>query len=661
MLYPRDPSLDPQLVWKGKDEQDAQDLAVPVVPVYIQEKIHPQALIEDLRAQAVGARSEPQAELFADFNGIDFEHYIEFYQHGQHWTNRMILGDSLLVMASLAEKEALKGKVQMIFMDPPYGIKFGSNWQVSTRKREVNDGKVADLTRQPEQLRAFRDTWALGIHSYLAYLRDRLVIARELLADSGSVWVQIGDENLHLVRSVLDEVFGSGNFCALITFAKTVGSTSELLPGTVDYLLWYAKDLKLVKYRTLFREKELGGAGVTGYNRVELANGVRRPMTEDERVGREPLPKGSRVFALGDLTSARVRPGRSGYFPILVEGKAFLPQKREWSTHQEGTERLKRAQRIERLGEDTLRYVRYMDDFPVFPLTNLWADTGIAGFVSDKRYVVETSTKVVERCVLMTTDPGDLVLDPTCGSGTTALVAEQWGRRWITNDTSRVALALARTRLMAAKFPYYVLADSSEGITKVAEAAGVVPRQDARPQNDIKRGFVYKRIPHVGLKSIANNEEIDTAYASYQEQMEPLRAKLNTALKQSWQEWEIPQEADARWSAAARKVHDDWWKLRRERQQEIDKSIAKHADTEYLSDQPYEDAKRIRVSGPFTVESLSPHRVLAPQDEDRPATERTGQQEDSAGDFVTVIIDNLRKAGIKGTEKGQAIKFDRDR
>jgi adenine-specific DNA-methyltransferase len=656
MLYSRDPSLDPQLVWQGKDQQDAQDLAVPVVPVYIQEKIHPQALIEDLRAQtAGGVTPNPQAELFADFNGIRFEEYIEFYQHGQNWTNRMILGDSLLVTASLVEKEGLRGKVQMIYMDPPYGIKFGSNWQVSTRKRDVKDGKVEDLTRQPEQIRAFRDTWKVGIHSYLAYLRDRLVVARDLLSETGSVFVQIGDENVHLVRNVMDEVFGSENFCSQITCSKTTGTTGRLLPGTADYVLWFAKDVGYVRYTQLFKEKAYGGEGASMYTLVEMPNGERRRLTPQESSDPSSLPKESRICRLADLTSPRVREARTGYYPIKLGGKEFLPRKGEWKTHRNGVDRLILADRIAISG-NTPAYVRRIDDFPAFSITNIWDDLGAA---TDKLYVVQTGTTIVERCLLMTTAPGDLVLDPTCGSGTTAYVAEQWGRRWITCDTSRVALALARTRLMAARYPYFVLADSPEGIAKEAEATGVPPSLGTHPKNDIKRGFVYKRVPHVTLKSIANNEEIDAINATYQEKLEPLRTQLDAALKQEWQEWEIPREADPSWPKAARAAHEKWWALRRERQQQIDASIARRAETEYLYDQPYEDAKRIRVSGPFTVESLSPHRVLTPEDEDRPATERAGERQDSAGDFVTVILDNLRKAGIKGTEKGQAIKFDR--
>jgi len=368
-LYPRDPSLDPQLVWKGKDEQDAADLAVEVVPIYIQEKIHPLAIVEDVRASAA-KKVEPQADLFADFNGIAFEDYVDFYRHGHKWSNRMILGDSLLVMASLAHKEGLKEKVQMIYMDPPYGIKFGSNWQVSTRKREVGDGKLTEVTRQPEQIRAFRDTWELGIHSYLGYLRDRLVVARELLAESGSIFVQIGDENVHLVRSILDEVFGSQNFCSQITCSKTTGTTGRLLPATADYLLWFAKDAERVRYTGLYKDKVYGGDGASMYNLVEFPSGVRRRLTSREAADTSLLPEGAMICRLADLTSPRVREGRTGYFPIALEGRDFLPRKGEWKTHRDGIRRLLSAGRIA-LSGDTPAYVRRIADFPAFSLMSL--------------------------------------------------------------------------------------------------------------------------------------------------------------------------------------------------------------------------------------------------------------------------------------------------
>ncbi|MEO8084205.1 MAG: site-specific DNA-methyltransferase, partial [Ardenticatenales bacterium] len=418
LLYPRDPSLDPQLVWKGKDDQDRAGLAVPLVPIYIQEKIHPRALIEDLRRHhpAAGRIAEPegayvQADLFAtafDEPG-DFNHLVDFYQHDQHWSNRLILGDSLQVMASLAEKEGLKGKVQTIYLDPPYGIKFGSNWQVSTRKRDVKDGKVEDATREPEQIRAFRDTWQLGIHSYLAYLRDRLVVARELLTETGSVFVQIGDENVHLVRSVMDEVFGSENFVSLITFRKTSGASSELLAGVSDYLVWFAHSIDKMKYRQLYHDKSVGGLGGGQYTWIEHTDGTRQSL--GSRIGE--APPGSRVLMHDNLTSQRP----PGDFPIEFSGRTFRPGRGYWKTGPDGFERLGHAKRLMLIG-NTLRYVRFLDDFPVFPINNSWTDTVISGFGAAKSYVVQTTTTVVERAILMTTDPGDLVLDPTCGSGT---------------------------------------------------------------------------------------------------------------------------------------------------------------------------------------------------------------------------------------------------
>lgn len=570
LLYPRDPSLDPQLVWKGKDEQDQQDLAVPVVPIYIQEKIQPQAIIEDLRAHVAAATDDQVAEemaayqtkLFADFNGIkgDFERKIDFYSHESasqpHWSNRMILGDSLLVMTSLAEKEGLKGKVQCIYLDPPYGIKFGSNWQVSTRKRDVKDGKAEDATRQPEQIRAFRDTWKLGIHSYLAYLRDRLVVARELLTETGSIFVQIGDENLHLVRAVLDEVFGSENMLAVITVVKTSAQEDLLLPSVCDYVMWYAKDKEQVnhKYRQLWLPKDDASAGISEYNRLDI-NFDRRRMMSDEESGETPLPLNARVYRQDNIVSQRP----PGDFPVDFEGATFKPITGYWKSGIEGMERLKKATRLERRGK-MLSYVRFLDDFPVRPIANFWSDVRFSSRSEEKTYVVQSAAKLVERCLLMSTDPGDLVLDPTCGSGTTAYVAEQWGRRWITCDTSRVALALARTRLMAAKYPYYLLADSPEGLKKEAEITGkMVPSYQS--DGDIRKGFVYKRVPHVTLKSIANNEEIDGIHAKWQPKQDATREQLNKALKKQWQEWEVPREAEESWSKAAREAHEAFWRL----------------------------------------------------------------------------------------------------
>ncbi len=608
LLYARDPSLDPQLVWKGKDEQDRQPLTVPAVPIYIQEKIQPQAIIEQVRADARKGAAQQQLDFFSDFNGIAFEELVDFYQHEQNWTNRMILGDSLQVMTSLAEKEGLRGQVQMIYIDPPYGIKFGSNWQVSTRKRDVKDGKAEDATRQPEQVKAFRDTWELGIHSYLSYLRDRLVVARELLSESGSVFVQIGDENVHLVRCLMDEVFGSENFIVQISVVKRSPQPDDFISPVTDFLLWYGKSRTLTKYRRLFEAKAEAEAGSS---------------------------------TTSDLSSSHFYESP----PFQFQGRTFTPRDRYWSTSIVGLARLAASDRIAVSG-NTIRFRRLPADFPYVNQGNNWVDTVFSSFGDRKVYAVQTAAKVVERCVLLSTDPGDLVLDPTCGSGTTAYVAEQWGRRWITIDTSRVAIALARTRLMAARYPYYTLADEAQGGT----LARVLPP-------DVRKGFIYKTVPHVTLKSIANNEDIDAIHAHWQEQLEPLRARLNALLKQKWEEWEVPREPGKGWPREGCQLLDQWWDLRRKRQAEIDDSIARHADTEQLYDQPLQDPKRIRVSGPFTVESLSPHRVLSASDE-RPASETRGQA-DTGGRFVPMIIDNLRKAGVQNTVKNERLRFDR--
>jgi very-short-patch-repair endonuclease/DNA modification methylase len=901
LRYPRDPSLDPQLVWKGKDGQDGQDLEVPAVPVYIQEHISPQAIVEDLRREQAEGRPR-QASLFADFNGMPLDQRVDFYHHSHNWTNRMVLGDSLLVMASLAEKEGLKSKVQMVYLDPPYGIKFGSNWQVSTRKRDVRDGRAEDATREPEQVKAFRDTWKLGIHSYLAYWRDRLVVARELLTETGSVFVQIGDENVHLVRCLMDEVFGSENFCSLVAFAKTSAFTSELLSNTYDFLLWYAKNQQNTKYRRLWHPKQERTEGGT-YNWIELENGDCRRLTAIQLRGEDQLPKGKR-FRADTIVSPGAAAGEAK--SVKFRGNEYLPSPgSHWKATWEGMNRLVTADRVVNVGK-VLAYKRFQDDFPFMPFASVWDDT-IIGTFTEKVFVVQTATSVVERCVLMTTDPGDLVLDPTCvrkgtrvwvaaplnppvnggtsgsslpvdggtsgsslpvdgegrggalipiediqpghfvlghdgklhrvlhtirkshrgmmvgiqragspqtlwvtadhrilcekrtrsygadrtwrhvpkghfqrardlrkemtpgeqrlwralrgeqlgvkfrkqhpigpyigdfysweaglvievdgdshftseaqdydrerdaylrslgvevlhftnteitskiggvlgritatlqqvepledhyrqwrradslqvgdvvyfgpeqrpseispllyeqteeevydlevegahsfltevcavhncGSGTTAYVAEQWGRRWVTIDTSRVAVALARTRLMSARFPYYILADTPEGIKKQADLVGAGFKPAPTPpttEGDIKKGFVYKRVPHVTLKSIANNPDI--------------REGMTKA--------------------------------------EIDAAIARHADSETLYDQPYEDNKVVRVTGPFTVESLSPHRVISTE-VDRPGSEVAAANGAGPGQFDAMILDNLRKAGVQNTVKEERLKFE---
>ena len=651
-LYPRDSSLDPQLVWKGKDQQDAADLSVPIVPLYIQEQIQPQALIETLR-QETGSDKEQPLNLFADFNGISFEDKVDFYHHAHQWTNRMILGDSLLAMNSLAEKENMKGKVQMIYIDPPYGIKFGSNWQVSTRKREVKDSKADDATRQPEQIKAFRDTWELGIHSYLSYLRDRLVVSRELLNESGSVFVQIGDENVHLVRCLMDEVFGSENYLNLICFSTTSGFQSNELARAGDYLLWYAKNKESgVKYRQLFEslEKDLGKGG---YRWVITAEGFMRGMTAKEVRGEEVLSPDLRSYKPDNILSQ----GASSQEQVFIwQGKTYRPNSNShWKAqYPDGMNCLGKAGRIH-TAANSIQYVRMADDFGLKARNNVWIDTLTGQYTDDKLYVVQTGTKVIERCILMTTDPGDIVLDPTCGSGTTAYVAEQWGRRWITMDTSRVALALARTRLMAAKYPYYLLADSSEGQKKEAEITAKPPSDD-KTERDIRKGFVYKKVPHITLKAIANNAEIDFIHAKWQGKIDESREQFNKAVNKKCEEWEIPLNGEETWTSAAKKKHGEFLSLRRARQQEIDESINRSAEFETLYDQPFEDRKCVRVSGPFTVETMSPYRMLAP--EERPRSEVTGQTQGDSGQFVSMILNHLKKAGVQNTFKQERMKFD---
>jgi adenine-specific DNA-methyltransferase len=541
--YQYDPSLDPQLTWSGKAER-GPEFGVSTVPIYVQEKIAPEAIIAKLKDENAGMAQ--QYSLFGETAGMQYDRIASFYEHEDNWQNRMILGDSLTVMNSLLEKEGMRGRVQCAYIDPPYGIKFGSNWQVSTLKRDVKDNKIDDLVRQPEQVKAFRDTWELGIHSYLTYLRDRLIASRELLTESGSCFVQISDENVHLIRNLMDEVFGSENFIAQIPFITTSGFASKFIDSVADYVIWYGKSAASLKYRQLYKDKVAGSEGAAGYDFVELTNGAVEPVSKF--FGKD-LPEGSRLFAKGDLLSK----GPAGVDQVFeFQGKKYRPNANShWKAQfPEGMQRLAEIGRIVLTG-NTLRYKRYFDDFPLFPINNVWSEQLSE---QNKTYVVQTTTRVIERCLLMASDPGDIVLDPTCGSGTTAYVAEQWGRRWITIDTSRVALALTRTRLMTAKFPHYIL----------------------KGDNSVRSGFEYRTVPHITLKSLANDEQ---------------------------------------------------------------------ADQEVLRDQPSEDKKRVRVSGPFTVESLSPHRV---SDE---------QEMLSTENYVGTVVENLRRAGIQTGQKGARVEF----
>ena len=641
----RNRDLDPQLVWRGKDEQDWSDLVVHAPPLYIQEKVHPKAPIDDLLRETKEREHEAghtTPDLFADFNGMpNGVDKTEFYQHDQNWSNRMILGDSLQVMASLAEREGLRGKVQCIYLDPPYGIKFNSNFQWSTTSRDVKDGNVGHITREPEQVKAFRDTWREGIHSYLTYLRDRLTVARDLLTESGSIFVQIGDENVHRLRALLDEVFGEDNFCADIVYQKAPYATSILLPPVYDTLVWYAKSRKDVKYRELYELKEVGDGGAYRY------------------IDNEQKQTGASEKDFRFQSVSLVSPGASSSpQPFVFEGREVYPPKgNHWKTTGAGLIRTNKAGRVFST-TNSIRFKSRLSDFQISIRHNIWTDTITGSFTEDKVYVVQTNPKVVERCLLMTTDTGDLVLDPTCGSGTTAYVAEQWGRRWITIDTSRVALALARARIMGARYPFYLLADSRDGQIKESEVTRTVPSiQPVR--GDIRHGFVYERLPHITLKSIANNAEIDVIWDHWQATLEPLREKLNAALKKTWQDWEIPREEEARWSESAKKLHAEWRQARIARQKEIDASIAAKAEFEYLYDKPYDDKKKVRVAGPFTVESLSPHRVLGVDENDEliDTAAQPGADYAAKQTFPQMILENLKTSGVQQAHKEDRITF----
>ncbi len=711
----RNPDLDPQLVWRGKAAQDELGLTVNAPPLYIQERIHPKALIDDLMKVSADHRAPDtghQIDLFQDFNGLpSAEARTEFYRHHARWANRLILGDSLQVMASLAEREGLRGKVQCVYLDPPYGIRFNSNFQWSTTSRDVRDGKAEHITREPEQVRAFRDTWRDGIHSYLSYLRDRLIVARDLLADSGSIFVQIGDENVHRVRALMDEVFGPENLVSQIAFVKATGFSSNYLSNVTDHILWFAKDIQQTKYRELGRMKEAGDPGATAYKPVAQQPGNFQNF--------EP----TRLAASADLTrqGASATSQRFSYQGTIRTPPATM----HWATMVKGMERLDRAGRVFLVG-NTLRYLRFLDDYPIVRFTNTWSDTVIAGFTADKAYVVQTLPKVIERCILMTTDPGDLVLDPTCGSGTTAYVAEQWGRRWITVDTSRVALALARARVMGGRFAWWRVKSggaveseewrvesgddgvaSEEGRVEsggdgVASEEGRVessePPANHSPlstNHDLRLGFEYERVPHIQLRDIANNAEIDVIWEERQPGVEAALARLNEALRghatpyavetgaragqrvdfrapegrtvalpsgeaapaNGLLEWEVPREAPEDWPRAAAEALDALRAARRDRQSAIDESIARNAGYEELYDKPRADAGIVRVAGPFTVESATPHRTLT-VDADGGFVDGVEEEREGWGqDFAQVMLEHLRTAGVQQAHRADRIAF----
>lgn len=660
----RDADLDPQLIWRGKYGPDGitgenGELLIKAAPLYIQEKVHPKALIDDLRreSEARTKKSAPPAQeqfsLFADFNGLpEGVDKTEFYQHEQNWANRLILGDSLQVMAGLAEREGLRGQVQCIYVDPPYGIKFNSNFQWSTTSRDVKDNKADHITREPEQVKAFRDTWRDGIHSYLSYLRDRFIAARDLLTESGSIFVQIGDENLHLIRALLCEVFGEDNYVNSIVIKKK-GSTL-LTESMFDYLIWFAKNNEMVKVRRLVEYRKSPQQD-NKFNTLISASGEMARITElDKNSLDEKISSGWKWARVNyPIVSQHPSELRSKNYTFRGNAKK-CGNNRQWSFDNPiGLDRLNRADRLFDAGRNSLGGVVFHEDRPAITVGNLWDD--VKG-EENPVYVVQTAWRIIQRCILMATDPGDLVLDPTCGSGTTAYVAEQWGRRWITIDTSRVALALARSRIMGARYPYYLLADSPQGQAKEAELSQK-PVPERPTYGNIRHGFVYERVPHITLKSIANNAEIDVIWEKWQQKLEPLRQKLNAALGSVWEEWEIPREMDEAWPQATAKIHADWWAARIARQKEIDASIAAKADHEFLCDKPYTDNKKVRVAGPFTVESLSPHRMLTVDENDDIVDPLERTVRDGAQDFAAMILEELKTSGVQQAHKEDKIVF----
>lgn len=579
--YAYDPHLDPQLHWAGKAEHTSFD--VPTVSLHVHERIDPRSIIDAVRKRN-GNNGQEQGTFFDLLEeNPPLREAIEFYKHAHGWSNRMVAGDSLLVMNSLLEKEGMAGKVQMVYMDPPYGIKYGSNFQPFVNKRDVKDGKDDDLTAEPEQIRAFRDTWELGIHSYLTYMRDRLLLARELLTEDGSIFVQISDENLHHIKELLDEVFGVANFVVLICYRRLGTMIGTELKSSAHYLIWYAKDRNKYKFRKIFEEQIAGVSTGDHFTQIDnLKTGETRPLGKEERVNPGLIPHDWLPYQLISLQTYGL--GSSNKFTIQFNSRMFTPgQNKAWRTTEIGIERLTAANRLQPTGT-TLRYKQYLGDFPFTETGSIWSN---AGRDPENYYVVQTPTNIIARCILMTTDPGDLVLDPTCGSGTTAYVAEQWGRRWITCDTSRVALTLARQRLMTALFDYYEL---------------------AHPQEGVGSGFIYKTVPHVTLKSIANNPEIKEGMS----------------------------------------------------REQIDAAIARHAPQETLYDQPQVNTKKKRVTGPFTLEAVPAPTVTSVE----AILEGTPQEADTSiarsGETLrqNEWRDELLRAGIRG-KSGQHIRFAR--
>lgn len=650
----RNEDLDPQLLWRGKDIKDWNDLVVDAPQIHVHEKIHPLAIIKNLQqTSSNGDEHDKIPKLFEDFNGLPSSLKTEFYEHEQKWQNRMILGDSLNVMASLVRREKLQSLVQCIYFDPPYGMKFQSNWQVNTESRVVVDGKKEHKTREPEQIKAFRDTWTGGVHGYLTYLRDRLTVMRDLLSETGSIFVQIGDENVHRVRMLMDEVFCDKNFISLISVQTTTGFDTNFLSNMSDFIIWYARDKTKCRINEPFYKKHFEiGEGNARWLRLE--NFKSRGVTAAERRLERSIPNNAKLYKPDNLLSQGRSEKRQ---PFEFQGKTYdtLGKNSQWKTHYPtGMNRLAKAGRIH-VAKNSIQYIRYSTDVNVAKYGNIWTDTGTGNFTDEKMYVVQTNTKIVRRCIQMATNPGDLVLDPTCGSGTTAVVAEELGRRWITIDTSRVSISIARSRLFGQRYPYYYLADSPEGRLKEAEVSGK-KMIDIATNKDIRRGFVYQRLPHIKLSSIANNAEIDVIWENWQKIMEPLLKEINDYLGVDWQEWEIPFETESTWPKSVMELHTKWWKALVERQHEIDCSISRNAEYRYIRDFPYEDKSKIRVTGPFTVESLYPHRIISDSDEPKLISQNQVMTNNSE-EFEKTVLRNLNLSGVQQLQKNRRLSF----
>jgi adenine-specific DNA-methyltransferase len=665
----------PYLNWAGKAERTSFE--IDTVSLHVHERVDPATILANARKRLKGEKAGEvwrQADLFAaPFENLPLRQAVDFYRHEKGWSNRLIAGDSLLVMNSLLQKESMAGKVQMIYIDPPYGIKYGSNFQPFTNQKDVKDGADKDLNQEPEMVKAFRDTWELGIHSYLTYLRDRLLLSRELLSESGSVFVQISEENLHLVRSVLGDVFGASNSVAIVTYSTTGGFASSALSRTGDYILWFAKSKSNLKFNRLFLPKSRQEAALGDYDQALMGDGRKRPLSKAERNDIALINDDVRLFT-DDNPTSQGEGAATDDFGMC--GMDFHPGSgNHWKAPiPDGMRRLARANRLIVTPKNKIRYLRLFDDFNQSPITNAWFD--IAGAVQDrsdpKAYVVQTSNKIIERCLLMTTDPGDLVLDPTCGSGTTSFAAEKWGRRWITCDTSRVAVTIAKQRLMTASFDYWRLRYPHEGL---------------------KGGFVYETVAKVRLGLIANNPDIDTIYEGKHPAIASALAALNTALKgqklrhrspqggrkgewidfsasgkthrlangeaspaDALLEWEVPFDLPEDWPPAAAEPFKAFHSARHAMQSAMDASIEAHAEPETLYDKPEKDETRLRITGPFSVEAVPAPTVLSLDDSTPPVEADASVARSGETSRQALWRGELLKTGIRG-KGGAMLKF----